>query len=194
MIRTLHLVHNWGRRRGLARRRTRADFDARLNPPPASLAIRRVPHLLSNDCPSSIVLCRSQMSGAAEHNAGHNGWTERSRVLAGARCRHSHSTHNTHRYGMQINIRRAHTHKHTGKDVQYKTHTCVYGKVHTLAHTHLHLLKGTKLAKQESQICIQAPMGSWKGDIHTHAQYIYTQTLIPHKDSETSSPPKIINK
>lgn len=158
----------------MERRHARADFDARSNPPPASLAIRRVSHLLSNDCLSSIVLSRSQMSGAAEHNAGHNGWTERSRVLAGARCRHSHSTHNTHRYGMQINIRRAHTHIHT----QARMYSIKHIHVFTGRHTHSHLLKGTKLAKQESQICIQAPMGSWRGDIHTHAQYIYTQTHI----------------
>lgn len=94
---------------------------------------RRVSHLLSNYCLFCIVLYRSQMSRATEHNTGYNGWTERSWVLAEMRCRHSH-THNKHEHtylcGMQMNI------QHTHKDVQYYTHTHIHWNKYTSAQRH----------------------------------------------------------
>lgn len=128
---------------------------------------RRVSHLLSNYCLFCIVLYRSQMSRATEHNTGHNGWTERSWVLAEMRCRHSH-THNKHEHtylcGMQMNI------QHTHKDVQYYTRTHIHWNKHTSAQRHK---AGTATGPE-----LYTSSYGVGGDIHT-------QTHIEHKDTHT---------
>lgn len=154
MIRALHLVHNTEWQKGLERGYMRADLMCTQTPPPSQCTTEHpiyCPAIVCSALSSIEAKCLGPLNTTLDTIDGQRG--------AGSWQKWDGDIHippinmNTHTYGMQIHIRH--------------THRC------TALYTHLHLLKGTKLAQHEGQTCIQAPTGL---DIHEHAAHTHKHT------------------
>lgn len=183
MIRTLHLVHNSEWQKGLERRYMRTDLMC-TQTPPASQCAAEYPIY----CPT--IVCSALSSIEAKCLGPLNTTLD---TMDGQREAGSWQKWDADTHILTINMN---THTYVVCKWTYSTHTRMYSiiHIHTFIGINTHLLKGTKLAQQQGQNCIQAPMGLEGIYTHKHTSNTKTHTHTHAQKQGLASPRQRVEK